>query len=62
MVEYDRNILKEVEKGKIPKKIFLQIHHCFESIIAVKDITIFDVKQIKGEYKQNYYRLKKWQS
>ena len=61
MIEYAKETLKTVGKGKIPEKIFLQIHHCFEAIDKVGDLTIFDIKQIKGEYKQTYYRLRKGQ-
>lgn len=61
MVEYAKDVLKEVGKGKVPEKVFLQVHHCFEAIEFVGDLTIFDIKQIKGEYKQNYYRLRKGQ-
>ncbi len=61
MIEYVKEILKDVSKGKIPEKIFVQIHHSFKAIEAVGDLTIFDIKQIKGEYKQSYYRLRKGQ-
>jgi mRNA interferase RelE/StbE len=61
MIEYASDILKDVRKGKIPEKVFLQFHHCFQSIDQIGDLTIFDIKQIKGEYKFLYYRLKKGQ-
>jgi hypothetical protein len=46
MIEYAKDILKDANKGKIPEKIFLQIHHCFEALESVGDLTIFDIKQI----------------
>lgn len=61
MIEYARDILKAVEKGKIPARIFEQIHHCFQAIESVGDLTIFDIKQIKGSYRNTYYRLRKSQ-
>lgn len=61
MIEYAKEILRDVQKGKAPEKIFLQIHHCFEAIEKVGDMTIFDVKQIKGSYRNTYYRLRKGQ-
>jgi mRNA interferase RelE/StbE len=61
MIQYDKEILKAVKKGKIPESVFIQVHHCFQAIESVKDITIFDIKQIKGEYKNTYYRLRKGQ-
>jgi mRNA interferase RelE/StbE len=61
MIRYDVHLLKEVEKGGIPGKIFAQIHHCFEAIEKVGDLSIFDVKPIKGDYLHTYYRLRKGQ-
>ncbi len=61
MIEYVKDVLKDLEKGKIPERVFLQIHHCFESIQSIGDLTIFDIKAIKGEFKNNYYRLRKGQ-
>ncbi len=59
MIEYNKEILKLVRKGQIPEKIFLQFHHCFQSIDLIGDMTIFDVKKIKGEFKNIYYRMRK---
>jgi hypothetical protein len=59
MIEYEKDIIKAVKKGKIPEAIFVQIHHCFQAIESVGDLTIFDIKQIKGEHKKTYYRLRK---
>lgn len=61
MIVYASEILKDVKKGKIPGKTFIQIHHCFQSIERVGDMSIFDVKQIKGGYKSTYFRLRKGQ-
>jgi mRNA-degrading endonuclease RelE of RelBE toxin-antitoxin system len=61
MIVYVGDILKDVKKGMAPRKIFLQIHHCFQAIEKVGDMTIFDVKPIKGGYKNAYYRLRKVQ-
>jgi len=61
MVEYVPEILKGVRKGKIPEKIFLQIHNSFLAIEKVGDISIFDIKQVKGDYKNVYYRMRKGQ-
>lgn len=61
MIVYASDILREVKKGKIPGKVFTQIHHCFQSMESVGDMSIFDVKQIKGGYKHIYYRLRKGQ-
>jgi mRNA-degrading endonuclease RelE of RelBE toxin-antitoxin system len=59
MIEYEKGILKNVKKGKIPEKIFLQIHHCFQAIEKFGDMSIFDIKKIRGDHKYDYYRLRK---
>lgn len=61
MIEYAKEIIKDVKKGKVPEKVFLQLHHCFQSIEQVGDFSIFDIKQIKGEYQHQYYRIRKGQ-
>lgn len=59
MIQYEESILKGVEKGRIPERVFLQIHHCFEAIQKVGDMTIFDVKQVKHGSRRINYRLRK---
>ena len=59
MIEYDKNILKAVDKRKMPDKVFLQIHNCFQAIEKIGDLSIFDIKKIKGDYKYDYFRLRK---
>ncbi len=61
MIEYSKDILKDVSKGKIPEKVFLQLHHCFEAIVSIGDLSMFDILPVKGEYKLNYFRLQKGQ-
>ena len=61
MIEYAKEILKGVKKGKVPEKVFVQLHHCFQAIDRVGDMTIFDIKQVKGDYKNVYYRIRKGQ-
>jgi len=59
VIEYKEAILKAVRKGKIPDKIFLQVHNCFQAIERTGDLSIFDIKKIKGEYRFDYFRLRK---
>jgi mRNA interferase RelE/StbE len=59
MIEYKKEILKDIKKGKIPEKIFLQIHHCLQAVEKIGDLSIFDIKKIKGDYQYTYYRLRK---
>jgi mRNA interferase RelE/StbE len=59
MIEYSKELLNNVRTLKIPGRVFVQIHHCFQAIEKVGDMTIFDVKEIKGNYRNVYYRLRK---
>lgn len=61
MIEYDKEILKAVEKGQVPERIFVQVHHCLEAVQKVGDMSIFDIKQVKGGTRHTYYRLRKGQ-
>jgi mRNA-degrading endonuclease RelE of RelBE toxin-antitoxin system len=59
MIEYDKDIQKAIEKRKIPDKVFSQIHNCFLAIEKIGDLSIFDIKKIKGDYEYDYFRLRK---
>lgn len=61
MVCYIDDILKRIKKGQIPKDIFLHINNAFYSIDLTKDLTLFDIKQLKiaEEKSRIYYRLRK---
>jgi len=61
MVSYLDDILKRIKKGSIPKEIFIHINNAFYSIDLNKDLTLFDIKQLKisEENSRIYYRLRK---
>jgi mRNA interferase RelE/StbE len=61
MIQYLEEILKQVKKGLIPKSIFVHFNNAFSSIDITKDLTLFDIKQLKenSELKRTYYRLRK---
>jgi len=61
MISYIEDIFKRIKKGLIPKEIFLHFNNAFSSIDLTKDLTLFDVKQLKisEEKKRVYYRLRK---
>jgi len=61
MILYSAGILKRGNKGGLPERILLQFHHCFQAIEKVGDMSIFDVKQNRGEFDRTYYRLRKGQ-
>lgn len=61
MIYYEKAIQKSFKKGEIPKRIMELFHNAFLSIDMTKDMDLFDIKQIKGNYDRVYYRLRKSQ-
>lgn len=59
MVYYEDRVKKDVQKGFIPKKIFQHFHNAFLSLDLTKDYNLFDIKKLKGDFKRNYFRLRK---
>jgi len=61
MVRYAEEIVKRIEKGLIPQDIFLHINNAFMAIDVTKDLSLFDIKQLKMSKETNrvYYRLRK---
>ena len=61
MIRYTEDIVKRIEKGKIPQNIFLHINNVFTAIDVTKDLSLFDIKQLKisKEADRIYYRLRK---
>jgi len=59
MIYYEEQIKKIVKKGEIPLNIFNNIHNAFIAMDVTKDLNLFDIKKLKGEYKKNYFRLRK---
>jgi mRNA interferase RelE/StbE len=61
MIQYLEAILKQLKKGQIPKEIFVHFNNAFASLDLTKDLSLFDIKQLKtsDETKRIYYRLRK---
>ncbi len=59
MIYYEKAVQKSCKKGEIPKKIMKLFHNALLSIEMAKDMDLFDIKHIKGNYDRIYYRLKK---
>ena len=59
MIKYLESILKQVSKRRIPKEIFVHFNNAFASLDLTKDLSLFDVKQLKisEETKRVYFRL-----
>lgn len=59
MVFYEKAVQKSYLKGEIPGTTMKLIHNAFLSLDITKDLDLFDIKKIKGNYKRVYYRLRK---
>jgi len=61
MVKYLDEVIKRVKKGLIPKDMFLHFNNAFISLDVTKDLSLFDIKQLKTSEETNriYYRLRK---
>jgi len=61
MIRYLEEILRRIKKGQIPKEVFIHINNAFVSLDLTKDLSLFDIKQLKTseETKRSYYRIRK---
>ncbi len=59
MVYYEKAVQKAFQKGDIPKRIIELFHNAFLSLDLTKDLNLFDIKRLKGNYKRDYFRLRK---
>ncbi len=61
MIRYIDEVLKRVKKGQISKEIFVHFNNAFISLDLTKDLSLFDIKQLKtsDENIRIYYRLRK---
>ena len=61
MVKYLDEVIKKVKKGLIPKDVYLHFDNAFKSLDLTKDLSLFDIKQLKVSEEVNriYYRLRK---
>lgn len=59
MIYYEKTVQKSISKGNIPQEIIQLFHHAFQSLELTKDLNLFDITQLKGNFKRIYYRLRK---
>ena len=59
MLFYEKSVQKSFKKGEIPKQIMILFHNAFSSLDLTKDLGLFDIKKIKGNFDREYYRLRK---
>jgi len=59
VIYYEDRVIKLIKKSNIPKNIIKRFHNAFLSLDLTKDLTLFDIKKMKGDYKRDYYRLRK---
>ncbi len=48
-----------IKKGDLEKQVIKRFHNAFLSIDLTKDMGLFDIKRIKGDYSKDYFRLRK---
>ncbi|OHD72280.1 MAG: hypothetical protein A2W19_13450 [Spirochaetes bacterium RBG_16_49_21] len=59
MIYYEKDVQKSIKKGDIPKQTIKLFHHAFQSLDLTKDLNLFDIKKLKGNFKRDYFRLRK---
>ena len=59
MILYEKSVQKKIKKGEIPKRIMILFHNAFLSLNLTKDLGLFDIKKIKGNFNREYYRIRK---
>jgi mRNA interferase RelE/StbE len=59
MVLYEDKIRKKIKKNVLPKSIIKTFHNAFLSIDLTKDLSLFDIKKLKGSHDRTYHRLRK---
>lgn len=59
MIYYEKEVKKSLKKGTIPLRIFNLFHNAFLSLILTRDYNLFDIKKLKGNFKRDYYRMRK---
>jgi mRNA interferase RelE/StbE len=59
MIYYEKDVQKALKKDDIPKQTFKLIHHAFLALDLTKDLNLFDIKKLKGNFKRDYFRLRK---
>jgi len=58
-VYYEKSVQKSISKGDIPKQVIQLFHNAFLSLDLTKDLNLFDIKKLKGNYTRDYFRLRK---
>jgi mRNA interferase RelE/StbE len=59
MIFYEKSVQKNFKKEEIPKRIMILFHNAFLSLNLTKDLGLFDIKKIKGNFNREYYRIRK---
>ena len=59
MIFYEKSVQNNFKKGEIPKRTMILFHNAFLSLDLTKDLGLFDIKKIKGNFNREYYRIRK---
>jgi hypothetical protein len=49
VVFYNKDIKKDIKKGQIPKEVVKLFTNVFQSLDQIKDLNLFDIKQIENK-------------
>lgn len=59
MVRYEAGVRKQIQKRAVPLQVFRTIHNALDALDRTRDLALFDIKEMRGEYRRTYYRLRK---
>jgi mRNA interferase RelE/StbE len=59
MIFYEDEVLRQTNKGKIPKSIFKLFNNVFVALDITNDMNLFDIKKLKSSSERSYFRLRK---
>jgi mRNA interferase RelE/StbE len=59
MVFHEDEVLKQINKGKVPKGIFELFNNAFIALETTNDLNLFDIKRLKSNSERAYYRIRK---
>ena len=59
VVVYETRVRKALAKQLLPKNVLRTLHNALVAIDTSRDMNLFDVKELKGDYQRSYFRLRK---
>ena len=59
MIYYESSIFNKLLKNKLPKNVIKHFNNAFIALDRTKDLKLFEIKQLSGDFKRSYFRLSK---